>query len=71
MALIVVHVSVAGDQISACSTAFAVSKLERSVPPPVATTEPSGRAVRFMNARGNAIDPVGRHAGLGAVMSSR
>src|SRR5438128_1245325 len=69
MLAIVVHVPVAGDQISTGRTAFAVLKALRSVPPPLARTAPSGSTVRFMNDRRFAIEPVACHDGLGRVMS--
>jgi hypothetical protein len=39
------------------------------VMPPLASTCPSGRRVRFWYERGNAIEAVVRHAGDGAFMS--
>src|SRR5262245_35306306 len=70
MLAIVVHVPVVGDQISAARIALPVLKADRSVPPPVTSALPSGSIVRLRKDRGNAIDPVGCHAGNGRVMSS-
>src|SRR5688572_4655180 len=65
----VVHVSVAGDQSSAGRTASAPLVPSTVVPPPVASTEPSGSSVRLWNARGKAIGAVARQAGEPCVMS--
>src|SRR5262245_45720004 len=69
MLAIVVHVPVVGDQISAARIALPVLNDDRSVPPPVTSAVPSGSIVRLRNDRGNAIEPVGCHAGEGWFMS--
>src|SRR4051812_25304106 len=69
MLAIVVHVPVAADQISTGRVAVAVLNALRSVPPPLASTPPSGSTVRFMNDRRNAIDPVACQVGFDLVMS--
>ena len=65
MLAIVVHAPMAGDQSSAGRTAFASTKADLSVPPPVTSVVPSGSIVRLRNERGNAIDPVGCHVAPG------
>src|SRR5688500_13649105 len=69
MAAIVVQDSVVGDQSSAGRTALDEAMPSRVVPPPTASTEPSGSIVSVWNARGNVIWGVERHVGDGAVMS--
>ena len=44
-------------------------KPDFSVPPPVASTFPSGSEVRLAKLRANAIEPVGCQVGLGWLMS--
>src|SRR4051794_16945471 len=64
------QVPVTGFQISAALTALVLMKPDLSVPPPVASTVPSGKAVRLTKLRGKCRAPVGCHFGVGCDMSS-
>ena len=63
------HVSLVGDHDSAAVTALASFVPSAVVSPPVASTVPSGRVVRFRKARGFAMGETCRHEGDDAVMS--